>query len=190
MLKKFLAISLSLFIFTACSSEGEVAGADIPAGMVGFQNNNFLIVAPQQWEVLEKKDFTSNIPLEAVVIFQSPLKHQDFTAVVNITETPLASNINANDFGRGSLQQVKNRLLNFQEINVVNTSVTKGVNEVDGLLAEFQGRRSANEQRVQFKQLYVTDNGMGYTITGAFKLNEDETIVTQVDEMLDSFRLN
>lgn len=176
-------------LITSCSNN-DVSTTDINIpGQISYQTSNFSINVPQDWEIVERESFTSNVPIETLVGFRSNIKSEIFTANVNISESPLPPEISSKDFAKSSIASAQNRLSSYQQININDYELVYGEENIPTQIIEFSGKQSPIEPIVQFKQLFVTHNGIGYTITGAFLPSENESIVKQIDEMLDSFSL-
>ncbi len=56
-------------------------------------------------------------------------------------------------------------------------------------LLEFEGKRSVTDPVIHFKQLFLINGGIGYTLTAGYLPTEDESVVKVLNEMLNSFAL-
>lgn len=187
-----LLIAISTLTATACGSDEATDSTDGEGGGAGqhaYDGNDFTINVPSDWEILDSDEFTSQVPGETRVAFRSNFKNESFTANLNIGQKNVDEGVSSEDFAKSNLAVVKKNLLGFEKISMENFTVVSGDEEIQGILLQFQGKRVATDPIVQFKQISVVENGIGYTVTSAFLANEDESIVKQLDQMLDSFSL-
>lgn len=182
---KFLVTLLTIpLVLTGCfASEEETASiTEI------YETNNFSISVPQDWEILEKSEFTSNVPQSTIAAFRNNIKNEIFNANINISvqNTNLTDPL---DLAKSSKANAKTNLISFQEIETKNMEVQSGEQTIKGVLMEFQGKRNTQESIIRFKQLYVIQGNTAYTVTAAYLPDEDDTVVQYIDEMLNSFAL-
>ena len=189
-MKKTLIIPIILVGLTGCFGGSENTEiADITKFQ--YKTSNYSISLPQDWEIIEKNDFTSNIPAETQVVFRNNIKNEIFTANANISAKNVGE-INLEDFAKNNRNKVKAELISFQfyEMEDNTIEIISGEQTTEGIIYEFSGKSSPSNPIIQFKQLYIVDGGLGFTITAAHLPNEDETVVKYLDEMLKSFTLN
>lgn len=184
LLKSFLLLS-SLLLFTACGSDTPEA-AEENAGWKTFEGSSFSMKYPQDWEVLEKKDFTSNVPASTVVAFKNNIKDDIFTTNLNITMNEVDEKLTAEDYAKSTKSKLKDSLVGFTEVK--SEPLTLG-EELPAYILEFEGKKSSADPILKFRQIFVTKNGVGYTINAAYHQNEDESVVNFLNEMINSFSL-
>lgn len=155
-----------------------------------YQGAGFTIPYPKDWEVIDGKTFTSNVPAETIVAFRNNLKNEIFTANTNISITPIPETINSEDFGKSTLLKSKESLVGFNELSKEEISFLYGNTELKTFISGFEGKKTPSDPVVRFKQLYIAGQGQGYVITSAYLPTEDESVVKMCDEMLHSFSLN
>ncbi|OGJ41801.1 hypothetical protein A3B60_00720 [Candidatus Peregrinibacteria bacterium RIFCSPLOWO2_01_FULL_39_12] len=184
---------LALTLFSGCSSEEDKENPTNEAtenpNKISYEETDFSLSIPSSWEVINKDSFTSNVPANTIVGFRNNIKNEGFTANLNITQTNLTEEISSEDFAKSSMAKTKNSLVNFAEINKDTTSVNSPDGEIEAYLAEMEGKKSANEPVVHFKQLHVVNKDKAYTITAAYLKEEDESVINMLDEMIGSFTL-
>lgn len=184
-LATIIGITSTIFL-TACSgsdSSSTVTTAPVKEGNRVYEDSTLSIQIPKSWETIDKTSFTSNVPTETNIGFRNNIKSDIFTANINIAQKELNSkaDITAKDFAKSSLEVSKNNLIGYQLLNEKEAK--------NSYLAEFEGKKSASEQIIHFKELFVVKNGIGYTVIGSYLPNEDESVVNAIGEMLDSFIL-
>ena len=190
--KKLATIGIiSSFLFAGCSGGGSTTSTTttVKEGNVLYDNTAFSLQIPKQWEVIDKTSFTSNVPAETVVGFRNNIKSDIFTANVNIAQKTLTTPTLAKDFAKSSLEILRNNLIGYTLLNEKDGKMTYGKDGLATYSTEFEGKKSASEQIIHFKQLYVINNNIAYTVSAAYLPNEDKSVVTTIGEMLDSFSL-
>lgn len=192
---KKLAISgiISALLFTGCSggSSSSTTTPTLKEGNTVYENNTFSLQLPKSWEVIDKTSFTSTVPTETVIGFRNNIKSDIFTANVNVAQKQLqqSDSPSVKDFAKSSLEILRNNLIGYQLFNEKEGKMTYGKDGLATYYTELEGKKSASEQIIHFKQVYVINQGIAYTVTAAYLPNEDESVVTTVGEMLDSFSL-
>ncbi len=183
--KLVLTTIISSLILSGCGGGSSTKTSEIPLkeGNVIYENNNLSIQIPKSWEIIDRSSFTSSVPTETIVGFRNNIKSDIFTANVNISQKQLeqSDSPQVKDFAKSSMEIHKNNLIGYQLLNEKESG--------NSYFTEFEGKKSASEQIIHFRQMYVIKDNLAYTITGAYLPNEDESIVTTIGEMLDSFSL-
>lgn len=188
-MKKALSLlALTTLFLTNCSGSANEEAAQ-EQGKTLYSGEGFEISVPQDWEVLERDDFTANVPAETQVAFRNNEKSEIFTANVNVTKNILNEEVSSIDFAKSSVAKISQSLLSFEKVREEDYAFADGDEAINTLWIEFQGKESATSDLIRFKQLFVVKNKAAYTITGAMLPTEQESIVKQIDEMLNSFTL-
>lgn len=190
MYKKIIILGLISIFLTGCFGSGSSTSTIAPeAGEKLYSHSNFSIIIPQDWEIIESKDFPSNVPKETIVVFGNNIKSEIFTANVNVSIKEVGETATSSDYAKNSKTQASTSLLSFTEIGSENIEVQYGANPIEGTILEFSGKKSAEEPIIKFKQLFVVNKGFGYTVTAASIPEEDQTVVKYMDRMINSFSL-
>ncbi|MBT3705220.1 hypothetical protein HOG17_05590 [Candidatus Peregrinibacteria bacterium] len=192
-MKKLIAISLiTLFSLTGCfGTPADEEETDNTNQMYStYKSSDISIIYPNDWEVLNSSDFTSNVPASTVVVFRNNLKNDIFTANLNISQAEIPLGTNNEDFALQTLNTQKYNLVGFTELLRENYNIKTGEEtEESTVLSTFQGRKTITESLVEFKQTYIARNGFGIIVTAAYLPNEEQSVVMMLDEMLRSFAL-
>lgn len=180
----------SSLLFSACSSDSkdpeQIKKEAAAAGKIIYENEEFSIQFPKDWEIIEKNSYPSNVPAEVIVDFRNNMKNEIFTANLNIAKKESQEKeMTVRDFAKGSLAVIKNSLMNFNLI----TEAEGKIGELKTYTLEFEGKKTSSEAIIHFKQLYIVNNGSSYTLTTSHLPAEDESVVNAMQEMLDSFAL-
>ncbi|MBU1151861.1 hypothetical protein KJ632_03495 [Patescibacteria group bacterium] len=193
-MKKFLASMLAAsFLLTGCFGSDDsavVSSGEVLPGQILYENSSFSIVAPESWDILERDDFTSNIPDQALVGFRNNIKSEVFTANLAITQKLLDSDISSTDFTKSMINKAETSLVGFTKLSEKSYKIPSGENPIETSLTTFEGKKGPSEPIVRFQQINVIKNRVAFTITAAYVPNEDENIVKTLEEMLNSFSLN
>lgn len=192
-MKKILLLVSIPFILTACGGDDESptgSNSAVNADKLIYETDDFSMLFPKDWEIIESDSFTSNVPEETIVGFRNNIKSNIFTANINIAKTESGEeSIDSRDFAKSSLAKAKKSLVNFNQISLEDYDFSFGDEEIATYISDFEGRKSASEPTIHFKQLHVVNDGTGYTITGAYAPSEEESTVVQIQEMIESFQL-
>lgn len=180
----------SSLLFSACGGDSkdpeQIKKEAEAAGKIIYENEEFSIQLPKDWEVIEKNSYPSNVPAEIIVAFRSNIKNEIFTANLNIAKKELQEKeMTVRDFAKGSLAVTKNSLMNF---NLIAEDEGE-IGDIKTYILEFEGKKTSSEAIIHFKQLYIANNGLIYTLTTSYLPTEDESVVNALQEMLDSFSL-
>jgi hypothetical protein len=190
-MKKLLILLAVPLILSGCLGIGEEEGAtgEPTAGEIKYNHTNFSISIPQDWEIIEEADFTSNIPTEIIVDFRNNIKSEIFTANLNVSAINVEEGISASDLAINSKTKAEDSLVSFEGISSEKIDVPYGEGFVNGERIIFSGKKNASDPIIYFEQIYVIRNGVGYVVTAASLPEENETVVNYLNRMLNSFAL-
>ncbi len=188
-MKKTLTL-LTVILFTACSGLSNDGERILDTRETSYEQADFSILIDSDWEIIEKNQFTSGVPKNTVVVFRNNMQNEIFTANINISKISINDNSTAKDFALNSIEEAKNNLSSFTDISSEEYQIPQIENSVPAYRIVFQGKESPSSVKVRFDQIFVINNGVGYTITGAYMPKEEENIVNNIKEMLESFSLN
>ena len=190
-------IASSIFLAGCLGIGGENSGDEtnqdqgsITQNFSLYQASDFSITHPSDWEILEKKDFPSNVPTSTIVIFRSNIKNDIFTPNLNISQTTISNNLTSTDFGLQTLTTEKYNLVGFREISREEYSIGSEENQVKAFITTFQGQKTITENTIEFKQLCIARNQYGIIITGAYLPAEGEELSDKMDKIIKSFKFN
>lgn len=194
MSKKILATSLiALTLLTGCFSvdSGATTTADQnDQQSKNYNNNEFSFAYPGSWDLIEPKDFTSDIPSETQVVVRNNIKNETFTANVNIVKNGLQVDKTALDYAKEILNRQKTGLLDYQETKRDLVKINVGGQDQDTYYVEFNARLNATDPVLRFIQTYVVKNKQGYIIMASYSQQESSIIIDQLQKIVKSFRVN
>lgn len=189
---------LSLVAFSGCFGGGDEEATtdetetaiEIQPSEVLYEGGDFSLIVNKDWEIIETDSFTSNVPLETIVGFRNNLKNEVFTANLNIAKFEVQEGINSRDLGKSTIAKAKQSLLAFQELKSENYVLKNGNLEIETIISDYEGKKSASEPIINFRQLYIVKESVAYILTAGYLPGEAESTLTLLDKMLKSFRLN
>jgi hypothetical protein len=194
-MKKLLLVFAATFFLTGCFGSGTTI-SDITSGEKStnpnfnlYETAGFSIEIPKDWEIIDSKTFTSNVPAETIVGFRNNLRNEVFTSNVNVSQSKIPEETTSADFGKSTVLKAKESLVGFKELSKEDLTIKISDTEIQTFISGFEGKKSPADPIINFKQLYISYKGAGYVITGAYLPIEDESVVKMIDAMLHSFSL-
>lgn len=139
-----------------------------------YSSTTFAVEVPNDWEVISQ--FTSDYPDNTLVVFRNNLKDMDFIANVNIVAESVDKDLGNGDYALETLQFHSESLIDYKLIEQQEVEIKINSQMTPTYLNYFEGRNSISSDLLKFVQVYGTNNGLGYIITGTFLPDEDEFI--------------
>jgi hypothetical protein len=189
-------ISILIFISVLLLFSGCFGGDDNSQQKGQLENFNtyksatFSISKPQQWRVIEQKDFSKDVPEETLVIFRDNVLNDKFTTNANVTKEILKSQMSSYDFAKYQINKNKNTLLNYKEISRDDEfNILIGGQLQKTILIMFEGKRDEAEPTIRFLQTYAVNGNEAYTVSCAYLKDADETTIENAKNIIKSFKL-
>jgi hypothetical protein len=154
-----------------------------------YETNEFSISIPKGWEIIEKKDFTSDVPATTQVVFRNNVKNETFTANVNIVKNTLQQTTSTTDYANMVLNREKTGLYNYTQSGKEQTKISIGGTETDTLLTLFEAKESTSANTVRYLQTYGVKSENAYIVTGSISPKENETVLTTIESIVKSFKI-
>lgn len=151
--------------------------------------DDYQITVPKAWNIVKKNEFTSDVPGNAVIVFQANRKNEVFLTNVNITKNILSQSMISLDYGKIVLANQKNTLQNFVEKNREEFDTAIGGTKQRVILAKFEGKRTAVDPVLTFVQAYYVKDRTAYIVTGAYVNSEDPDVQKEADNIVRSFSI-
>ena len=188
-----IILSSALFLtlaLTGCSGFGTSTGAkaDDPR-LKTYENSEFSIKIPKEWEVIEKKDFTNDVPDVTVVVFRNNVKNETFTANVNIVRNSLQATIETGEYAKMVYNRQKTGLYDFKEDKREDYNVKIGDKDVVSSYLIFEAQKATDQPAVKYLQTYAVKNNFAYIVTGAVSPKENDVTVQSIESIIKSFQL-
>lgn len=184
---------LSLLTLSGCINlgGGSTAGTANTASTTTqtYDTSEFTITIPQGWEIIEKKDFTSEVPQETQVVFRNNVKNENFTANVNIVKNILQQPVSTTDYANMVLNREKTGLYNYTESRKDSTKISIGGTDTDTFFVLFEAKKSASDNVVRYLQTYAVKADSAYIVTGAVSPQENAAMIATVESTVKSFKL-
>lgn len=154
-----------------------------------YTTNAFFINVPKAWDIIEKDDFTMDVPPETQVVFRNNVKNETFTANViiiqNLIQTPLPSL----EYAKMVYNRQSTGLYDFKEINKNVVKIKIGDKEEQTNFLSFEAKKGPSEKLIRYLQTYAVKDNNAYIVTGAISPQENANTVKFVEDIVKSFNL-
>jgi hypothetical protein len=183
------AVGLLMFLNGCFGSDTVTTAPDIKTQTTLYENNEFSIYYPSEWEKIEKADFTSDMPKETQVAFRNNVKSEIFTANVNVSKTDIAERLTSKEYANEIIESQKQNLKNFKELTKEDLTLKITATDVGTVLYVFEGKQRASDETAKFTQTYLVKGNTGYIATCAVSLAEDANTANICQNMIRSLGL-
>ncbi len=191
MLKK-IALFTSALIFSGCgllSSQPEPFTPDFAGEFV--KKDQISVYIPENWTEADLSKIT--LPKETILAYRPPAAETeaetDQITNLNIVKKQLAAETTSLEFIQGLLENYKNQLTNFQELNQKELTLVNKDQEDQTLLLLFSGQATAGGKTLKFLQTGLVSDKTAYLITATFPENQNEQTFTIAKDILNSFNI-
>lgn len=149
----------------------------------------FKIVIPREWDVIEKKDFTSEVPQETLLVLRNNVKNEDFTANANVVRRDLQTTKETLEYAKEVINREKTGLYNYKELQRNTVKILIGDKSVDTYSISFEGAKDPASPVLRFFQTYAVKDKFAYIVTGAVSTKENDNNIKTVQDIVKSFSL-
>jgi hypothetical protein len=193
-LLSILLIATTLMLSGCFSSDGQTttsSGTDgnAPDNKV-YQNSQFSLSFPGSWDVIEPKDFTSEIPPETQLVIRNNIKNDTFTANINVVRNDLQLTMSSLDYAKEIINRQRTGLLDYKETKRDIINIQVGGQSEESYYTEFEARLNQTDPVTKFVQTYAVKDKAGFIIMGSYSTQENTTVVDQVNAVVKSFKVN
>lgn len=191
MSKKYILGLCFVFLLTGCFGGGEEVTREVPENYTEYEVPAFSIHIPDNWKVIEPKDFSDEIPHGTQIAFHSNVKSDIFTTNANIAKRLLTSPQTSMEFARSSIGVNKENLMNYREVardDKFNILIGEEIEKT--ILILFEGKLRETDPTVRFIQTYAVKGADAYTITAAYSGMADEFEIEAAENIVKSFKIN
>ncbi len=193
--RTYFAAVLMAMSLTACfgpSTSGSTSSSNSQPSteQKAYNNGDIFLTFPANWEVIQPADFTSDIPFETQVVVRNNVKNEIFTATTAVTKTNIPAGTPTTDFALSLLNKQKYGLIDYKETSRETVNINVGGQEIETYLVKFEAKEKPNDQTLRYIQKFAVKNNAGYVILGATSLQESETVVNSVGNIINSFKVN
>jgi len=184
----------SIFSLSGCFSFGEEdsSGGDQPQVDEQsrlYETDVYSITIPKDWEVIDQKDFTSDVPEVTMIVFRNNVKNENFTANVNIVKNELQDPVATLEYAKLVNNRQKSGLVDYSESAKDLRNINIGGSDHETFFTSFEARVAANEKLIRYMQTYGVKDRNAYIVTGSFSPQESESTSQKVENIVKSFRL-
>lgn len=195
--KKILSILLlsTAFTLSGCFSADNQTGTSTDANADNtetrtYQNSQFSLSFPGTWDVIEPKDFTSEIPRETQLVIRNNIKNDTFTANINIVRNDLQLALSSLDYAKEIINRQRTGLLDYKETKREIINIQVGGQSQETYYTEFEARLNQTDPVTKFVQTYAVKDKAGYIMMGAYSTQENTPVIDQINNTVKSFKVN
>ncbi|MFA6550709.1 MAG: hypothetical protein WCT36_05165 [Candidatus Gracilibacteria bacterium] len=191
--KKIAATSLiiGLLILSGCSSgtPTDSTAATSNQKYKTYETQYIQASYPQDWDLVEEKDFPQGTPNSTIVIFKSNIKNELFLTNVNIAHSTIPSGMNSIDYGKQVIANQKALLQNYNEISRNEIEIPISGQNQKVTFVVFEGKRSATDPVIRFAQSYAVKDTQAYILTAAMLPTEEASVQTSAEDIVKSLKI-
>ncbi len=195
--KKILSILLlsTAFTLSGCFSADNQTGTSTDANADNtetrtYQNSQFSLSFPGTWDVIEPKDFTSEIPRETQLVIRNNIKNDTFTANINIVRNDLQLALSSLDYAKEIINRQRTGLLDYKETKREIINIQVGGQSQETYYTEFEARLNQTDPVTKFVQTYAVKDKAGYIMMGTYSTQENTPVIDQINNTVKSFKVN
>jgi len=192
MKKLTIYLLVALFVLTGCFGGDSEETFETPVfeGFTEYEAPGFAISVPDNWEVIEPKDFTSDIPAQTQIIFRNNIKNDQFTANANVTKQLLDTPMTSLEFAKSEIRGHKETLLNYAEVSRNDEfKVIVGSKIHNSVFILFEGKQTEGQPILRVVQTFAVNGADAYTITAAYFKTTDELIAEVAKNIIETFKV-
>lgn len=194
--KKILGLTLITtgILLTGCfgtDDTGTVPAPDDTSSQTKtYTNSEFSIKFPASWDVIDPRDFTSEIPPETVIALRNNIKNDTYTANINIVKNNLQTTKSSLDYAKEVLNRQKTGLLDYKETKREIVKIIVSGQPQETYYTEFEARLNQTDPVIKFAQTYAVKDRAGYIAMGAYSLQENSVVIEQVNTSVKTLNIN
>jgi len=183
-----------MVVGTGCFGGGnkDKSNGDLSRNVVNFlryTDNDFTLVVPEEWDTITQ--FTSGYPSGTVVAFRNNLKEEIFTSNMSVTIETADPSISSQDFALEKKDLLREQMIDFQLIDQTAHSISISGQPTSTYIHTFVGKNDPTSDLIEFKQVYASKDGKGYTATGAYLYDStDSNVINAILHSLETFEIN
>ena len=181
-----IAICLSL---TGCFGDDTTETTTTLPSVTLYQGNGYSIEIPNDWEIMEKQQLTSNFPAATDATFRNNIKNELYTDNIVVSIRNLDESANYVDFAKGMQANAQKSLLDYVQTDSQERTMEIGELKIPTITYQFQGRKSPLDPVINFQELYTVHNGLGYSVTASYHSTTSEKSINTLQNILNSFTL-
>ncbi|KKQ69078.1 MAG: hypothetical protein US89_C0004G0122 [Candidatus Peregrinibacteria bacterium GW2011_GWF2_38_29] len=189
--KKITATSLiiGLLMLSGCGSSTPTTATVSNQKYKTYETQYIQTSYPQDWDLIEEKDFPQGTPNSTIVIFKSNIKNELFLTNVNIAHSTLPSEIDSIDYGKQVIANQKALLQNYNELSRNEIEIPISGQNQKVTFVTFEGKRSATDPVIKFSQLYAVKGTQAYILTGAMLPTEEASVQASAEDIVKSLKV-
>lgn len=192
--KVIITLALASLTFTGCLSfdGGGTSNTDqgLPAdSSKNYDNGQVSFQYPSNWELIEPKDFTSEIPKETQVVVRNNIKNENFTANINVVKNDLQVEKSALDYAKEVLNRQRTGLLDYKETKREIITAVMGGSSQETYYVEFEARLNPSDPITKHFQTYGVKGRFGYIILASSSSAENSAVIDVLQKIVKAFKV-
>ncbi len=181
---------LMTFFFSGCMNlQGNTTTKTDDPRLKTYDSSDFSLKTPKDWEIIEKKDFTADVPDVTVVVFRNNIKNETFTANVNIVKNYLQETMPTLEYAKNVLNRQKGGLFNFKENKREELKLKVGGQDTSTIFIQFEAKKGTDQPTVRYIQTYAVKEKWAFIITGALSTKENDVVLQSIENIIKSFQV-
>jgi hypothetical protein len=154
-----------------------------------YETSAFTISIPTEWEMIDAKQFTADVPKETIVVFRNNVKNETFTANIVIVKNSLQEPVDTLEYAKMVLNRQSTGLYDYKESRREEAKISIGGKDAQTFFTDFQAKKTAAENTVRYLQTYGVKDNAAYIVTGAASTKENDSIIKTIEDTVKSFKL-
>lgn len=194
MMKKVLVSGLigSTLVLSGCFGGGSSETSTESLSTENFATFDNKVVAmqyPVNWKLKTGDQIDSDMRDSLIAVMTSNFKDPFFTPVITIEQVAVSEGVGSVDFAESTIKSNSLRLIGYEELERKDITTYKGGVAVNTKLVRFRGKEKLDDQVLEFLQVFLTQDGIGYTVTGAYDPNDEDSEASKIVQSLNTFSL-
>ena len=195
MLKKILITGIigSTLVLGGCFGGGNSdsdAGGVLPSeNFATFDNKEVSIQYPANWKLKSGNQINTDLQDSVVAIMTSNFRDPFFTPVITVERVAVGESVGSVNFAEATIEANEEELVSYEELERKDITTLIGAGAVNTKLVRFRGKQGLDGQVLEFLQIFLVKDGIGYTVTAAYDPNDEENEAAKLVQSLETFSL-
>ncbi len=179
----------TLFLFSGCFNFGSGSSTTTATNDARFnlyENSDYSLSVPKNWDTIDKTQFTAEVPEETDVVFRNNVKNETYTADIAIIRRPFQTSLPSLEFAKYVYNRQSSGLYDFKELRKDLVKIKVAGKEEDTFLLIFEARKSPKDKLLRFYQTFGFKNNVGFIAIGSLSPQEDANTAKLIEDSIKS----